>query len=56
VIAVSDQFETMSRVKKQQFVYAPLAAKIAEGSMHAVSIKTFTESQWKREKMFNLPQ
>lgn len=56
VIAVSDQFADMSRVKRQQFVYAPLAAKIAEGSMHAVSIKTFTESQWKREKMFNLPQ
>lgn len=55
VIAVSDQFADMSRVKKQQFVYAPLAEKIAEGSMHAVSIKTFTESQWKREKMFNLP-
>jgi acid stress-induced BolA-like protein IbaG/YrbA len=56
VIAVSDQFEQMSRVKKQQFVYAPLADKIAEGSMHAVSIKTFTETQWKREKLFNLPQ
>jgi acid stress-induced BolA-like protein IbaG/YrbA len=55
VIAVSDKFETMSRVKKQQFVYAPLAEKISEGSMHAVSIKTFTEKQWKREKMFNLP-
>lgn len=56
VIAVSDDFEEMSRVKKQQFVYAPLAEKIAEGSMHAVSIKTFTQTQWKREKMFNLPQ
>jgi acid stress-induced BolA-like protein IbaG/YrbA len=56
VIAVSDQFEDMSRIKKQQFVYAPLAIKIAEGIMHAVSIKTFTESQWKREKMLNLPQ
>jgi acid stress-induced BolA-like protein IbaG/YrbA len=56
VIAVSDKFEEMSRVKKQQYVYAPLAEKIAEGVMHAVSIKTFTESQWKREKMFNLPQ
>jgi acid stress-induced BolA-like protein IbaG/YrbA len=56
VIAVSDQFEDMSRVKRQQCVYAPLSAKIAEGVMHAVSIKTFTESQWKREKMFNLPQ
>ncbi len=56
VIAVSDQFEAMSRVRKQQFVYAPLAEKIAEGSMHAVSIKAFTESEWKREKLFNLPQ
>ncbi|MCF2947603.1 BolA family transcriptional regulator [Paraglaciecola aquimarina] len=56
VIAVSDQFADMSRVKKQQFVYAPLAEKIAEGVMHAVSIKTFTESQWQREKLFNLPQ
>lgn len=55
VIAVSDQFNDMSRVKKQQYVYAPLAEKISEGSIHAVSIKTFTESQWKREKMFNLP-
>jgi acid stress-induced BolA-like protein IbaG/YrbA len=56
VIAVSDQFADMSWVKKQQFVYAPLADKIAEGVMHAVSIKTFTETQWKREKLFNLPQ
>ncbi|MFT2091881.1 BolA family protein [Paraglaciecola sp. 2405UD69-4] len=56
VIAVSDTFADMSRVKRQQFVYAPLAEKIADGSMHAVSIKTFTETQWQREKLFNLPQ
>ncbi|WP_133470782.1 BolA family protein [Paraglaciecola marina] len=56
VIAISDIFADMSRVKKQQFVYAPLAEQIAEGSMHAVSIKTFTEAQWQREKLFNLPQ
>jgi acid stress-induced BolA-like protein IbaG/YrbA len=56
IIAISDQFAEMSRLKKQQFVYAPLASVIAEGGMHAVSIKTFTESQWKREKLFNMPQ
>lgn len=56
IVAISDQFADMSRVKKQQFVYAPLTAVIAEGSMHAVSIKTFTVSQWKREKLFNMPQ
>ena len=43
IIAVSDAFADMSRVKRQQFVYAPLNPFIADGSMHAVSIKTFTE-------------
>lgn len=56
IIAVSEQFAEMSRVKRQQFVYGPLSDKIADGSMHAISIKTFTDEQWRTEKMFNLPQ
>ena len=56
IIAVSEQFSQMTRVKKQQFVYAPLADIIAQGTINAVSIKTFTETQWQRERMFNLPQ
>ncbi len=56
IIAVSDQFESLSRVKKQQMIYRPLANKIADGSMHAISIKTFSEKQWQRERLFNLPQ
>jgi acid stress-induced BolA-like protein IbaG/YrbA len=56
VIAISEQFADMSRVKRQQFVYAPLAQKIADGLMHAISIKTFTEQQWKRERLLNMPQ
>lgn len=56
IIAVSDQFAEMSRVKKQQAIYAPLTDKIADGSLHALSIKTFTEKEWQREKMFNVPQ
>ncbi|MCV2883648.1 BolA family transcriptional regulator [Aestuariibacter sp. AA17] len=56
IIAVSDKFGDMSRVKKQQFIYAPLKDKIADGSMHAISIKTFSVEQWSREKMFNMPQ
>lgn len=55
VIAVADFFETLSRVKKQQVIYKPLQAAINDGSIHAVTIKTFTTEQWKREKMFNLP-
>ncbi|MET1219086.1 MAG: BolA family protein [Glaciecola sp.] len=55
IIAVSNQFDEMSRVKRQQFVYGPLTDKIADGSMHAVSIKTFNEEQWRKEKLFNMP-
>jgi acid stress-induced BolA-like protein IbaG/YrbA len=53
IIAVDDKFEEMSRVKRQQYVYAPLKDLIADGTIHAVSIKTFSTSQWQREKMFN---
>jgi acid stress-induced BolA-like protein IbaG/YrbA len=56
IIAVSDTFEGMSRVKKQQAIYAPLSAQIADGSMHAISIKTFSEKEWQRESKFNVPQ
>jgi acid stress-induced BolA-like protein IbaG/YrbA len=56
IIAVSDSFNNMSRIKRQQAIYGPLADKIADGSMHAISIKTFSEQDWKREKQFNLPQ
>ncbi|GAA0860210.1 BolA family protein [Aliiglaciecola litoralis] len=56
IIAVSDKFDEMSRVKKQQFIYGPLKEQIADGTMHAISIKTFSEKQWQRERMFNMPQ
>ena len=55
VIAVADFLGELSRVKRQQAIYAPLAEVINAGTIHAVTIKTFTTSDWKREKMFNLP-
>lgn len=56
IIAVSDQFNDMSRVKRQQAIYAPLADKIADGSMHAISIKTFSEADWQRDRLLHQPQ
>jgi len=50
VTAVGDIFADLSRVKKQQLVYAPLKAWIASGELHAVSIRTYTVSEWQREK------
>ncbi|PAJ72325.1 cell division protein BolA [Pseudoalteromonas sp. NBT06-2] len=56
VIAVGDCFEGVSRVKKQQLVYAPLNDSIADGTIHAVSIRAFTPVEWERERKFILPQ
>ena len=56
IIEVSDSFNEISRVKRQQAVYAPLSEKISDGSMHAISIKTFSEADWQRERQFHVPQ
>jgi len=50
VIAVGNIFADLSRVKKQQVVYAPLAEYIANNRIHALSIKTYTPAQWKLER------
>lgn len=54
VMAVADMFGDLSRVKRQQIVFAALAEPIKSGSIHAVTIKTFTKEQWQRDKLFNL--
>ena len=55
VIAVADIFGELSRVKKHQAISVPLADVIKAGTIHALTVKTFTTEQWKRDKMFNLP-
>ena len=55
IIAVGDMFGDLSRVKRQQAVYAPLSDKVADGTLHAVSIKTFTPEDWKRNRQFHEP-
>lgn len=50
VIAVAEMFDGMSRVKKQQTIYAPLMAHIARNDIHAVSIKAMTPAEWSRDK------
>lgn len=46
ITAVGALFEGLNAVKKQQRVYAALNDKIADGTIHAVTIKTFTPAQW----------
>ena len=51
--AVSDMFDELSRVKRQQVVLKPLADIIKDGTIHAVTVKTFNKAQWQRDKLFN---
>jgi acid stress-induced BolA-like protein IbaG/YrbA len=53
VVAVADMFGDLSRVKRQQVIFAALAGAIKDGSIHAVTVKTFTTAQWQRDKLFN---
>lgn len=46
VVAIGDCFEGMSPVKKQQLIYAALNDQLAEGTIHALTIKAFTPAQW----------
>lgn len=50
IVAVDASFEGMSRVKKQQTIYAPLSDYIQRNDIHAVSIKAFTPEEWARDK------
>ena len=50
VVAVDACFDGMSRVKKQQLIYAPLMEFIQRNDIHAVSIKAFTPDEWARDK------
>lgn len=43
---VSDELLAMSPVKRQQSVYTHLNPWIADGRMHAVTMKFFSHAEW----------
>lgn len=45
ITVVSSEFEGMSRVKKQQAVYRCIDHLIADGTLHAVSIRALTPAE-----------
>lgn len=46
VVVIGDCFQGLNAVKKQQLVYGALTDQISDGSVHAVTIKTFTLVDW----------
>lgn len=51
-IVISPEFVGKNRIQKQQLVYTTLNNIIADGSLHAISIKTFTPEEWQQHKSF----
>lgn len=45
---VSDEFLGKSKVARQQWVYARLKDYITSGSLHALSMKTWTKEEWEK--------
>ncbi len=50
LVVVSDAFNELSAVKRQQKVYAALARQIASGAIHAVHMKTLTPDEWQAQQ------
>ena len=46
---VSDVFLGKSKVARQQWVYAQLKDEITTGSLHALSMKTWTKNEWEKQ-------
>jgi len=45
-LIVSAEFAGLSRVKRQQRVYAIIRDKLDSGELHALSMKTLTPAEW----------
>ena len=45
-VVISQQFENLNPVKRQQLVYAALGSHIHDGDIHALTLKTLTPAQW----------
>jgi acid stress-induced BolA-like protein IbaG/YrbA len=43
---ITPDFSGKNRIQKQQMVYATLGNRIQDGTIHALSIKTFTPEEW----------
>ena len=49
ITVVSPAFQDLSKVKRQQKIYALLKEWIAEGSLHAVTLNTYTPQEWENK-------
>ena len=54
VTVISNQFDGLRPVKRQQMVYGLVNEQITSGALHAIGIKTYTEEEWQTAKKFQV--
>lgn len=47
---VSEAFEGLSPVKRQQLVMAAVQEPLSTGALHAISMKVYTPAEWEAQK------
>jgi len=50
VAVVGEIFEGMTPVRRQQKVLAAVREPLASGALHAIGMKVYTPSEWRREQ------
>lgn len=50
ITVISEQFTDLSLVKKQQLVLMTLNEPLSDGRLHAVSVKTYTPTEWQEKQ------
>jgi|SaaInlV_100m_DNA_5_1039725.scaffolds.fasta_scaffold11682_3 acid stress-induced BolA-like protein IbaG/YrbA len=53
IVAVSDAFAGKRPVQRQQMVYSGINDLIADGSLHAVNIQTYTSEEFSGKELEN---
>jgi len=50
-IVISDEFQDLSLVKRQQRVLQPVSHWISSGALHAFSLKVYTVEEWSNRQL-----
>lgn len=50
VVVVSEAFDGLSPVKRQQKVLETVREQLGTGALHAISMKVYTPPEWQREQ------
>ncbi|WP_343128058.1 BolA/IbaG family iron-sulfur metabolism protein [Buchnera aphidicola (Takecallis taiwana)] len=52
IIAIGNIFNGLKQISRQKLIYQPLTTYIINKKIHAVTIDTFTPTEWEKENIY----